>query len=763
MDTKLKKGKRLGVVISILLVFLLTSLLFAASFPIYEYAAQKERNIYDQENFPQALYNYSYLLSWQLQRQADTSLTPAQVFFFEAMEELEIFEAERAARGDAEFSGTYEEARRGEELFLLYNSANLFFEELQDDFNRYFNTYHFLALDAGSGAVLQGEENGSAQQAALLKRLAGSDVDKALQQELEQVYRYYAVFSFDEDGNFSASYVYGASAHASDTPNIDEEFVERSILSRTSGTEFTNEMMGSMHTIKNQSFVYAIPRALGATDPYESFVQMYRVADFRDSGFALLYLFALAAALLAGCILALSKRLELSRFRLARQPLECSVLVLLFALSLEEILPDIVYETIKGTLITLPAAWGISADAISLMGYALVSLFLAALLGAVYMQGLSLMQLKIAGPRAYFRKSLLIRLGCAIGRGGKRLVRWAGAIDFAEKGNKTILKVVCINFVVVSLLCSAWFFGIVGVILYSVGLFFILRKYDVEYKQKYAVLLKAAQEMAAGNLDVSMEEDVGPFEPIKEQLCRVKEGFGRAVEAETKSQNMKTELITNVSHDLKTPLTAIITYVDLLKKEDVTEEERQSYLQTLDSKSQRLKSLIEDLFEVSKASSKNATLHVADIDLPELIRQVELENRSALDAVGIEFRYHVPEEKLVLQLDSEKTSRIFENLIINVAKYAMPQTRAYVDVQLQAHICRVEIKNVSRQELDFDAESVTERFVRGDRSRNTEGAGLGLAIVKSFVELQSGSFEIQTDGDMFKAVVLFPEGGAQTT
>jgi len=212
-------------------------------------------------------------------------------------------------------------------------------------------------------------------------------------------------------------------------------------------------------------------------------------------------------------------------------------------------------------------------------------------------------------------------------------------------------------------------------------------------------------------------------------------------------------LALGLSHDLKTPLTAIITYINLLKEENVSEEERRSYIETLDNKSQRLKNLIEDLFEVSKASSNNITLDLIEIDLGNLIHQVLLELDDKIVGSKVEFRYNPPEDKIILQLDSEKTYRIFENLIINIIKYAMPHTRAYIDIIKNKGIIQVVLKNISASELNINVDDITERFVRGDLARNTEGSGLGLAIVKSFVELQGGEFRIQTDGDLFKAIV----------
>ena len=218
---------------------------------------------------------------------------------------------------------------------------------------------------------------------------------------------------------------------------------------------------------------------------------------------------------------------------------------------------------------------------------------------------------------------------------------------------------------------------------------------------------------------------------------------------------MKTELITNVSHDLKTPLTAITTYVELLKKEDITEEERRSYIDTLDKKSLRLKVLIEDLFEVSKASSNYITLNMMDVDVVNLMKQVSIEHTDKYEAAGIELRWNVPEEKVILSLDNQKTYRIFENLFVNIQKYAKPNSRVYFDVTENDSDVTITMKNMSAFELNVRPEELTERFVRGDASRNTEGSGLGLAIARSFTEAQNGSFEVAVDGDLFKTTIVW--------
>lgn len=337
--------------------------------------------------------------------------------------------------------------------------------------------------------------------------------------------------------------------------------------------------------------------------------------------------------------------------------------------------------------------------------------------------------------------------------------------DVTRNAKKLIFKIVLVNAVILFCIGSLWMGGFPIAVVYSVLLYFVLKKYISDLQKKYGILLRATNEIAQGNLNVTINEDLGVFEPFKPQVIRIQDGFKKAVEEEVKSQRMRSELITNVSHDLKTPLTAIITYIKLLQDENITEEQRREYLNTLERKSLRLKVLIEDLFEVSKATSQNITLNIMDVDILNLIKQVELEMSDKLTEAHLEMRMSLPEEKYILPLDSQKTYRIYENLFGNIAKYALPGTRVYVSARILEEDAaggsagrrgiEITLKNITAQELTVTPEELTERFVRGDASRNTEGSGLGLAIAKSFTELQGGQFRIQVDGDLFKVVTVW--------
>lgn len=332
---------------------------------------------------------------------------------------------------------------------------------------------------------------------------------------------------------------------------------------------------------------------------------------------------------------------------------------------------------------------------------------------------------------------------------------WATDVELDERLTRNIWKVVGLNGVVVAFLCCIWFGGVVGAVIYTILLYVLIKKKCGEIQENYEKLLQVTRTIAEGDLNTPMEEDMGMFNPIRDELTAIRNGFSKAVNDEVRSRNMKTELITNVSHDLKTPLTAIITYVDLLKKEDITEEQRKDYIDTLDKKSQRLKVLIEDLFEVSKATTDNIVMNFDDVDLVSLIKQVRLENEDKIRESTLDFRWNLPEEKCILTLDPQRTFRVIDNLVQNILKYSMPHSRVYIDMKDMEPEVRISFKNMSAAEMNFSPEEITERFVRGDLSRNTEGSGLGLAIAQSFTELQNGTFQVETDGDLFKVTICW--------
>ncbi|GAA0079574.1 sensor histidine kinase [Clostridium sp. CTA-6] len=269
-------------------------------------------------------------------------------------------------------------------------------------------------------------------------------------------------------------------------------------------------------------------------------------------------------------------------------------------------------------------------------------------------------------------------------------------------------------------------------------------------------ILKATEEMSCGNLDYAIKEKgKSTLSKIAHNINNINKGYKKSLEEQVKSERLKTELITNVSHDLKTPLTSIINYIDLLKKEDLSKDEVNAYISVLDRKSERLKSLIENLFEASKMSSGAVELNIEKIDVTALLKQSIAEFEEKITKSSLELKFKYDNNKTYANLDGKKTWRVFENLINNIIKYSQPNTRVYIDLIETNTKIIITMKNISRYEMNFTSDEIFERFKRGDKARNTEGSGLGLAIAKSIVELQGGNLNINIDGDLFKVIIEF--------
>lgn len=337
----------------------------------------------------------------------------------------------------------------------------------------------------------------------------------------------------------------------------------------------------------------------------------------------------------------------------------------------------------------------------------------------------------------------------------KRRFEKLSEVDLSDKTDTVLLKYVLIQMVIVGVIACFWSFGIVLSVLYSVLLFFYIRKKLKKVQKDYQVLLKEAHQLADGRFDEEITQDVGIFNALGEEFKNVRTGFEKAVCEEMKSQNMKTELISNVSHDLKTPLTGIKNYAELLGQNNVSEQDKQVYLENLQHYIDRLNNLIEDLFEVSKVNSGNIELNPVELNVVALIQQAQAETEDLLKQKNLTVILDAPENGIVQALDGDKTYRIFENLFTNIAKYTLPGTRVYVSATAQPDYTEITFKNISEAQMNFTPEEIVERFVRGDKSRHESGSGIGLAIVKSFTEVQNGTFSIEIDGDLFKVVVRF--------
>ena len=243
---------------------------------------------------------------------------------------------------------------------------------------------------------------------------------------------------------------------------------------------------------------------------------------------------------------------------------------------------------------------------------------------------------------------------------------------------------------------------------------------------------------------------------IAEKINSIGQGLDTALAESIKSERLKTDLITNVSHDIKTPLTSIINYVNLLKQENFEDPRLKRYLEVLDVKSQRLKTLTEDVVEASKVSSGNITLEFMNINLVEMIQQTSGEFEEKFKERNLTEVMSLPDHEVIIRVDGRRLWRVLANVYNNAAKYAMEGTRIYADVYVSGNTVIFSLKNVSDQPLNISADELTERFIRGDISRSTEGSGLGLSIAKTLTEMQGGRFELYLDGDLFRVTITFP-------
>ena len=270
-------------------------------------------------------------------------------------------------------------------------------------------------------------------------------------------------------------------------------------------------------------------------------------------------------------------------------------------------------------------------------------------------------------------------------------------------------------------------------------------------------IIISTEKMAQGRYHEEIKiEGKSPLADHARNLNNLREGVRTSMTEQAKSERLKTELITNVSHDLRTPLTSIITYTDLLKAQDLSDEDRLKYVDILDKKSQRLKTLIEDLFEVSKMASGNMELNKQRIDLTQLLQQALAEQEEEISKTELDLRLNFPDTPLVAYVDGKRWWRVLDNLILNALKYSMPGTRVYLTLQQVGDQAQFVLKNVSQYELNENGDELFERFKRADTSRHTDGSGLGLAIAQSIVDMHEGKMDIEVDGDLFKVTVEIP-------
>ena len=319
--------------------------------------------------------------------------------------------------------------------------------------------------------------------------------------------------------------------------------------------------------------------------------------------------------------------------------------------------------------------------------------------------------------------------------------------------------------IILVLVALVTFWSIVIPILAIAFGIYLLAIYIKQYKELIEDLGKIGDQierLKSGDMDTPLHlSPSADLYPMAQNLNSVQEGVVTATEQKMKSERMKIELVTNVSHDLKTPLTSIISYTDLLSQEEGLSEEAQDYVRILRQKSDRLKALINDLFDLSKATSANLDVHLAHIDFGKLLNQVIAELAEEIDQSQLGFKVNIPQEPIPIISDGAKMHRVFDNLLINAIKYSLEGSRVFVDLKVVDGLATATIKNTAKYEMDFDVETVVGRFVRGDKARSTEGSGLGLAIAQSYTEACCGIFELAIDGDLFKVSITFDTQAAK--
>ena len=331
---------------------------------------------------------------------------------------------------------------------------------------------------------------------------------------------------------------------------------------------------------------------------------------------------------------------------------------------------------------------------------------------------------------------------------------WLRTINQNATENKRIFWYYLLFIIISIMLASLFYTGIAIILLigFWIWAYYQIKKYILE-QEKIKNALKDIYEGKSNDVHLNESELKGALKEMAIYVNDIASGFSNAINESLKSERLKTELITNVSHDIKTPLTSIINYVDLLKKENIQDEKVKEYIDILDKKSQRLKKLTEDLVEASKVSSGNVKLNLENINIKELFNQTIGEFKDRFEEKNLIIETTIPNDNIKINADSRYLYRIIENLFSNITKYALEGSRVYIDIIEKEKIVDISIKNISKDKLNISSDELMQRFVRGDKSRYTEGSGLGLSIAESLTELQGGKFKIDIDGDLFKVEI----------
>lgn len=560
-------------------------------------------------------------------------------------------------------------------------------------------------------------------------------------------YRIYRVTQEGESVYVAGNYVsdpYEAAAEYSDTYYLNESHF------LYSATESTKDEQSSLTT-----HILEERRIEGYYCPQSGVIDLYTVMEYTVSICdAMRYLFPLTLVGLAilcvilGVVLTrqlwqLSTSAEGTAMLLSRIPFD---FICVFAFIVISFIDFIVNEVNHSFRENLPDLWAVGILTLLLLA---LPFFFTLIYSALVVQ---------LEKRHLLASTIIARLLCKAVLPTLRLIR-SGLVRFFKMipfAWRTAIAVPVVGLVLLLLTIDAYTEGgvatflltIVGLAIYALSLY---AAYAIR------VLQKSGEELSRGNLTykTNTRHLHSVFRELAENLNAIGEGMEVAIEEKIKSEHFKTELITNVSHDIKTPLTSIINYADLLSKETLSGKAHE-YTEILLRQSARLKKLTEDLVEASKATTGNLPCNPERLSLCQIVRQSLGEYEERLESVGLQVRETIPENDLYAMVDGRLLWRVLENLYSNATKYALPGTRVYLVVtEDDGHVC-ISMKNISKEPLSIDGEDLTERFVKGDTSRSSEGSGLGLNIAKSLVELQHGTFRVTCDGDLFRCDIVFP-------
>ncbi|WP_227862639.1 sensor histidine kinase [Clostridioides sp. ES-S-0049-02] len=776
LDIKSKKFKEKYIISVIVFILMLSaSLGMISQYSTIQSAAKGgAKNPFEQEGFVDSIYKGSYVLDHNMkEEQEGKMIQPSKLFLSEetinyiknTSKEKSAYEGSETYYTDESINADFNEKFDEWESFINNSSKNLkyYLVDKENNFELFNENKELKALDTTKNDTSKEESDKKQPQETTMN-------DEERQEKIKNIkanYRFYLVMNFDKDGKVNIVDSYG----------VDQKIISQMLLSKSREDLMETDLDGNsisykLSLIKNKTLVYAVPKVISQDNSYSSYnnygmiyssddISRY-INNVENNSYyeisAMIIKIIISIVVIVAVVFPYRKSKELLGFEIiTRIPLELLFIAIVIIQSIVALYPtDIISNTLNGNYVEYLIKNDISGKMANILVSSMNLIYWFVIFSIIFVFIALLKHILNVGIKEYFVKNTLTGMFLKwFKKSSKVVINQVRMTNLKEKPNKTIAIILAVNLLIIVIMCSMWFFGIILALIYSIVLFKVLSDYSKKTIREYNQLLDVTKKISDGNLEANMEDDLGFFNPIKDELGNIQSGFKKAVDEEVKSQKMKTELISNVSHDLKTPLTSIITYIDLLKDENITDENRKMYIDTLDRKSQRLQHLIEDLFEVSKVNSGDVHLNIVNVDIISLMKQTLLELDDKIAESSLKIKNNFSSEKIILPLDSQRTFRVFENLIINISKYAMPNSRVYIDILETDRQVNIMLRNMSATEIDFSVDDIMERFVRGDKSRNTEGSGLGLAIAKSFVELQGGKMKIDIDGDLFKVTITF--------